>query len=192
MDQSGQLITSLFTVVVSYCLCEKLDFSGAIASVVCGVLFSTLRDREEQKGNHMELEEFDSFWNLLDDLLNSLLYAVLGLSFVSILQMPSVLVLSLIAIVCSMAARAGSLWAGTWLLGPIPDGYDRKGFVALFTWSALRGGLSLALAVSTSSFLSEETYVIIIGCTYAVVFFTTVVQGLTIKRVFRKIPTCAS
>ena len=94
---------------------------------------------------------------------------------------------ALVAVVCNLAARAASLWTGSWLIGPIPDGYRRSGFVALFTWGGLRGGLSLALAVSTASIIPEETYVIILGCTYAIVFFTTVVQGLTMKKVFQSI-----
>ena len=101
--------------------------------------------------------------------------------------MPNVLGLALAAIICNLVGRAASLWAGSWLIGPIPDGYHRSGFVALFTWGGLRGGLSLALAVSTESIIPEETYVIILGCTYAIVFFTTVVQGLTMKRVFQRI-----
>ena len=187
-DKGSQIIISLFAVSASYCLCDRLDCSGATAAVVCGVLFSTFRDREEQKGNRMELAEFDTFWMIMDDLLNSLLYTILGLSFVSILKMPYVLGFSLTAIICNLLARSASLWAGSWFMGPIPDGFGRKGFITLFTWGGLRGGLCLALAVSTSSFLKEESYVIIIGCTYAVVFFTTVIQGLTMKKVFRRIP----
>ena len=186
-EKSGKIITSLFTVSAAFCICEALECSGAIACVVCGVVFSTLRDREEQKGRQWELQEFDIFWETLDVLLNSLLYVMLGLSFVRILQMPFVLRLSVAAIVCNLISRSASLWAGTWLMGPLPDGYDRKGFVTLFTWGGLRGGLSLALAVSTAAFLAQETYVIIIGCTYAIVFFTTVVQGLTMKKVFQRI-----
>ena len=186
-DKSRRIMITLFAVSAAFTLCEILDCSGAIACVVCGVLFSTLREKEEQKGRNWELEELDTFWETLDVLLNSALYVILGLSFVRVLQMPHVLGLALAAILCNLAARSGSLWAGSWLLGPIPDGYGRGGFIALFTWGGLRGGLSLALAASTASIIPEETYVIILGCSYAIVFFTTVVQGLTMKRVFQRI-----
>ena len=186
-DKSRQIMISLFAVSASFSICELLECSGAIACVVCGVVFSTLRDKEEQDGRVWELEEFDTFWETLDVLLNSALYVIMGLSFVRILQMPHVLILALAAVLCNLIGRASSLWAGTWLLGPIPDGYSRNGFVALFTWGALRGGLSLALAIRTSSMIPNDTYVIIIGCTYAIVFFTTVVQGLTMKKVFQKV-----
>lgn len=186
-DRNQQIIISLFAVSASYCFSDKLDCSGPIAAVVCGVLFSTLREREEEKGHHMDLEDFDKFWGTLDALLNCMLYAILGLSFVSILKMPYVIGLSLAAIACNLIARAGSLFVGTWMMGPLPDGYDKKRFISLFTWGGLRGGLSIALAVSTASMISHDTYVIILGCTYAVVFFTTVVQGLTMKKVFQKL-----
>ena len=187
-DKRLQIITSLFMIVCAYVLCEALECSGAIACVVCGVSFSALREREEKKGA-WDLTEFDSFWVVLDTLLNSALYVILGISFVRILQMPHVFALSLIAILCNLAGRAGSLWAGTYLLGPIPDGFTRKGFVVLFTWGGLKGGLSVALAMSTVTMLTEVNYHILLGCIYAIVFFTTVVQGLTMKSVYEKVCT---
>ena len=186
-DKSRQIMITLFTVSAAFSICEMLDCSGAIACVVCGVIFSTLREKAEERGRHWELAELDTFWETLDVLLNSVLYVIMGLSFVRILQMPHVIGFALAAILCNLASRAGSLWLGSFMLGPIPDGYKRKGFVVLFTWGGLRGGLSLALALSTASMIPQDTYVIIIGCTYAIVFFTTVVQGLTMKNVFQKI-----
>ena len=182
-DKKLQIITSLFMISCSYVLCEKLECSGAIACVICGVCFSALRDREERKAP-LDLAEVDSFWEILDTLLNSALYVSLGISFVRILQMPHVFILSLIAIICNILSRSGSIFAGTFLLGPIPDGFTRKGFVVLFTWGGLKGGLSVALAMSTRAMLPELNYHILLGCVYAIVFFTTVVQGLTMKAVY--------
>ena len=184
-DKRLQIITSLFMISCSYVLCEKLECSGAVASVICGVAFSVLRDREEERVS-LDLVEFDAFWEVLDTLLNSALYVILGISFVRILQMPHVLLLSLIAVIGSLASRSGSLLAGSFLLGPIPDGFTRKGFITLFTWGGLKGGLSVALAMSTRTMLPEGSYHILLGCVYAIVFFTTVVQGLTMKAVYER------
>ena len=181
------IFVTLMTVSVSYAICERLSFSGAIASVICGVLFSYLRSRFCQNDDAEKAENFDSFWETLDVLLNSLLYVMLGLSFVHILQMEHVVMLSLIAIAANFIARCGSLSISSLLMGKIPDGYDRLNFIKLLTWGGLRGGLSVALAMSTKELLPENIYSIILGGTYAIVFFTTVVQGLTMKPVYNRI-----
>lgn len=181
------IFVTLMTVSVSYAICERLSFSGAIASVVCGILFSYLRSRFCQNDDAEKAENFDSFWETLDVLLNSLLYVMLGLSFVHILQMEHVVMLSLIAIATNFIARCGSLSISSLLMGKIPDGYDRLNFIKLLTWGGLRGGLSVALAMSTKELLPENSYSIILGGTYAIVFFTTVVQGLTMKPVYNRI-----
>lgn len=182
-----KIFISLLTVSLSYVLCETLHFSGAIASVICGILFSELRSRfgESEEKEHAEL--FDSFWETLDVFLNSVLYVLLGLSFISILRMEYVLLLSATAILANLIARSASLSLSTLIIGKIPDNFSQFGFVALLTWGGLRGGLSVALAMSTKDMLPEKTYYIILGCTYAVVFFTTVVQGLTMKPVYNRI-----
>lgn len=182
-----KIFISLLTVSLAYSLCEVFHCSGAIASVICGILFSHLRSKyaENEEKEHAEL--FDSFWETLDVFFNSLLYVLLGLSFVSVLKMESVLLLSLTAIAANLIARVGSLSISSLFMGEIPDGFSKSGFVTLFTWGGLRGGLSVALAMSTKDMVPEKTYYIILGCTYAVVFFTTVIQGLTMKPVYKAI-----
>ncbi len=186
-DETRQIFTSLLTVSLAYFLCETFGFSGAIASVVCGILFSALRNREEQKGQALSLEQFDIFWGILDTLLNSVLYVILGLSFLHILQMPHVLLLSLLAIAANLAARAGSLGLSTLLIKELPDGYDKLSFIKLLTWGGLRGALSVALAMSTQQMLEVQTYYIVMGGTYAIVFFTTIIQGMTMQKVYQGI-----
>ena len=186
-DKYLQILTSLFSVSCAYVLCEMFECSGAISCVVAGVLFSTLREREAQKGMVWELMDFDVFWEVLDTLLNSVLYVIMGLSFVVVLKMEYVLLLAGIAILANLIARTASLSLSSLIIGKIPDGFSRGGFITLLTWGGLRGGLSVALAMSTKDILPEEAYYIILGCTYAIVFFTTVVQGLTMKPVYRKI-----
>lgn len=186
-DENRRIFTSLFAVSLAYVLCETFGFSGAIASVVCGVLFSALRDRQKKQGNEIQLEQFDIFWGTLDTLLNSVLYVVLGLSFLHILQMSHVLLLSAIAILINLLSRAGSVGISTLLAGPLPDGYNKTCFIKLLTWGGLRGGLSIALAMSTQDILEPEVYCIIQGGAFAIVFFTTVVQGMTMNTVYQRI-----
>lgn len=186
-DVTRQIFASLLAVATAYLACEHLGFSGAIASVVCGVLFSALRNWNEMKGFEWKLEHFDVFWEILDNLMNSLLYVMLGLSFCQILQMKYVIILSVIAIVLNLVSRSTSVGVAAAFAGKLPDGYDKKSFVKLLTWGGLRGGLSVALAMSTAEMVSSEIYYIILGCTYAVVFFTTIVQGMTMPKVYNSI-----
>ncbi len=186
-DSARRIFTSMLAVSSIYLICEYLEFSGAIASVVCGVMFSSYRTRLETRGETEDVAKYDNFWEILDQLMNSILYVILGLSFIYILQLRHVVTVSLIAIVCNFLCRAGSVGVCTFLMGKIPDGYNRRGFTALLTWGGLRGGLSLALAMSTVTIVDERIYHIILGGTCAVVFFTTIVQGLTMKKVYQRI-----
>lgn len=186
-EHTRQIFTSLFAVSLAYLLCETFGFSGAIASVVCGVLYSALRNRQEYKGQPLDLEQFDTFWEILDNLLNSVLYVILGLSFINILQTPHVLVLSLLAIIANLIGRSGSLGIASLFIGKLPDKYDKLNFMKLLTWGGLRGGLSVALAMSTQAMVDTNTYHIILGGTYAIVFFTTIVQGMSMQKIYHSI-----
>ena len=186
-DGNRRIFVSLLAVSMAYVLCEHFGFSGAIASVVCGISFSALCNRREQKGQPLDLEEFDTFWEILDNLLNSVLYVIMGLTFVHILQMPHVLLLSCLAIIFNLIGRFSSVGLAAFFAGKLPSGYDKLSFVKLLTYGGLRGGLSIALAMSTREMVSADTYSIILGSTYAIVFFTTVIQGLTMKQVYQKI-----
>ncbi len=183
-NEIRQIFTSILAVSLSYVLCEYFDFSGAIASVVCGVLYSSLRHYFERKGKEWHLEKFDVFWEVTDNLLNSILYVILGLTFLHILAMPAVILISLLAILCNFIGRGGSLAVSTLMLGPIPDGFDRWSFIKLLTWGGLRGGLCIALAMSAKPLLPDDTENIVVGATYAIVAFTTIVQGLTMRKVY--------
>lgn len=186
-DAPRRIYTSLLAVSTSYVACEYFGFSGAIASVVCGVMFSALRNLQAGRGNEMELEEFDTFWGILDNLLNSVLYVLLGLGFLHILQMSKVLLVSVLVVIFNLLGRFCSVGATSLFAGKLPDGYDKLSFTKLLTWGGLRGGLSVALAMSTQSMLPAEIYHIVLGGTYAIVFFTTIVQGISMKKVYQRI-----
>ena len=132
-DRHRKIFVSLLMVSLSYLLCEKLGCSGAISCVVCGVVFSTLRDKAVRNGKDDGAEDFDSFWETTDILLNSVLYVILGLSFVRILQMSMIIVLSLAAVILNLVCRYCSVFTGTLMMRPLPDGYDKKKFSTLFT-----------------------------------------------------------
>ena len=185
-DPMRQIFSSILAVSLSYVICEMLDFSGAIASVVCGVLFSNFITLYQERGHEWDLSLYDSFWSVLDTLLNSVLYVMLGLTFMHVLQMEHVILLSLAAVAGNLIGRAGSVGISSLFIDPIPDGFSRWDFTKLLTWGGLRGGLCIALAMSTAGLLDGEAYHIVLGGAYAIVFFTTVIQGLTMKSFYKK------
>ena len=187
-----KIFISLLNVSMAYVFCEHFHFSGALSVVICGIMFATLRSKHEDQEEDAEL--FNSFWETLDGLLNSILYVMLGLSLILVVRMGEnmwhVIALSAIAIAANLISRVGGLSISTLFMGKLPDNYDKLNFIKLFTWAALRGGLSVALAMSTRSIFGKkgiETYYIILGCTFAVVFFTTVIQGLTMTPLYNKV-----
>lgn len=195
-----RIVISLLNVSLAYGICEQNEFSGALCVVICGIMFATLRSNRIKDEDEKEAEVFDSFWETLDGILNSLLYVMLGFSFTKILGMHVnlwiVLALSVIAIVANLVSRALGLSISSLFMGKLPDNYDKVNFIKLFTWGGLRGGLSVALAMSTKDVLLKltkasggniEYYNIILGCTFAVVFFTTVIQGLTMTPAYNRI-----
>ena len=180
-NNNRQIFSSLLAVSTAYLLCEHFDFSGAIASVVCGIMYSHFST------SSVDTQIFNGFWGVLDDFLNSVLYVMLGLSFIKVLTMPIVMALSAVAIICNFIGRFSSVGITTLFFKEMPDGYSRLNFSKLLTWAGLRGGLCIALAMSTNSILSDDSYRILLGGTYGIVFFTTVVQGLTMRKVYEKI-----
>ena len=189
-----RIMISLLNVSMAYFLCEHFKFSGALSAVICGIMFATLRSKFMEDEEAEAEESFNAFWETLDGIFNSMLYVMLGLSFVIVLRMDDnigiVIALSVIAILANLISRFLGLSISTLFMGKLPDNYDKLNFIKLFTWAGLRGGLSVALAMSTRPILgkkNEEIYYIILGCTFAVVFFTTVIQGLTMTPVYNKI-----
>ena len=189
-----RIMISLLNVSMAYFLCEHFKFSGALSAVICGIMFATLRSKFMEDEETEAEESFNAFWETLDGIFNSMLYVMLGLSFVIVLRMDDnigiVIALSAIAILANLISRFLGLSLSTLFMGKLPDNYDKLNFIKLFTWAGLRGGLSVALAMSTRPILgkkNEEIYFIILGCTFAVVFFTTVIQGLTMTPVYNKI-----
>lgn len=187
IDPARRIFVSLLAVSAAYLLCDLFDCSGAIASVVCGVLFSGFRNWEESIGREMDLKQFDEFWEIMDNLLNSILYVMLGLSIFSLLKIPDMVIVAVACIIINLLARSGSVGAVSLFMGKLPDGYDRASFIELLTWGGLRGGLCMALAMSTKDMLPETTYYIILGGTFAIVFFTTIIQGITIPGLYHRI-----
>ena len=178
---------SLLDVSVVYILCEHLGCSGVIASVLCGMYFSWAFGKMERQAVVIDFEEqYKIFWEIVESLLNSVLFVMIGLTVLNVklceyfwVIVPASLFVNLFARVCGVALS--SVLTG---MRKLPGNYTMGEFVTLMSWSALKGGLSLALAMGTDKFLPEDIYHIFMNVTYATIFFTVLVQGLTVKKVY--------
>ena len=189
-DPVKHILISLTDVMLVYVICEHLGFSGVIASVVCGMCFAYMRNRIARRLVVQDPEElYDDFWEVVDGILNAVLFMLLGLSVMNAQASCLLPVLFPVGIAAVILSRYAGVRSCTFFMerGRIPGNYSSREFSMLMTWSALKGGLSLALALGTAEFLSQEVYLIVLNTTYITIFFTVLVQGLTTKRIYRMI-----
>ncbi|MBQ8945474.1 MAG: sodium:proton antiporter [Lachnospiraceae bacterium] len=185
-DPVKYILISLLDVSSVYVICEHFGFSGVIASVVCGMLFSYFMHGIERRVQVIDVHNYyEDFWEILESILNAVLFVMIGLLVFNIdisRYAPVVIPVSILILIFSRAFGVG---VSTVLTGKnIPGNYDLKEFVILMTWSALKGGLSMALAFGTAEYLTPEVYSIFINVTYVTIFFTVLVQGLSVRKVY--------
>jgi CPA1 family monovalent cation:H+ antiporter len=176
-----EILITLALVMGSFGLADLLHTSGPIAVVVAGLLIGNYG--RQWAMSDTTREHLDNFWELLDELLNAVLFVLIGLEVLVLSFQPPYLIAGLVAIPLVLAAR--------WITVVL----QVKGFsfvrefnektIRILTWGGLRGGISVALALSLPPGSSRDALVTI---TYAVVVFSILVQGLTINRVLGEGP----
>jgi CPA1 family monovalent cation:H+ antiporter len=169
-----------------YALAEALHVSAPIAAVLMGLIVGN-RGRREAMSEQTRTRLFD-FWEVLDDLLNLLLFGLIGLEMMtlsfSVLQLAAAVLGIVIVLVARLLSVSGSLLL-TRRLGTM-----RKAAIVVMTWGGLRGGISIALSLSLPEFDGRAT---VVATTYAIVIFSILVQALTLQRVIvRVLPKSAS
>lgn len=185
-DPIKYILISLLDVSTVYMVCEHMGFSGVIASVVCGMFFSYSMGKIERRVKVIDPKEYyEDFWEILESILNAILFVMIGLLVLDLEVSKYVAIIVPAAIVILIFSRAVGVFISSILTGKrIPGNYNLMEFVTLMTWSALKGGLSLALAFGTAEYLSPDIYNVFINVTYVTIFFTVLVQGLTVKKVY--------
>lgn len=188
-DPVRYILISLLNVALVYVVCEHFGFSGVIGSVVCGMYFSYKMDKMERRVCVVDPHDYyRDFWEISESILNAALFVIIGLMVLDIRISPYFYIVIPAAVIILVVSRAFGVWVSTVLTGRnIPGNYNLKEFVILMTWSALKGGLSLALAMGTEKYLDPAVYDIFINVTYVTIFFTVLVQGLTVKNVYYRL-----
>lgn len=176
-----EVLLTLALVLGGYELAQALHVSGPLAMVVAGLIvgnYGRALAMSQRTRQHV-----DGFWELLDEILNAVLFVLLGLEVVIVPFSGSLLGAAVLVLVLTLAARWVSvgLPAARW---PAWFGLPAQGWKVL-TWGGLRGGISVALALSLPHGPARDT---ILTLTYVVVVFSILVQGLSIKPLIARLP----
>jgi CPA1 family monovalent cation:H+ antiporter len=181
-----EILLTLAVVTGGYALAQRLHISGALAMVVAGLMIgSTGRVAAMSEATQVRLDEF---WELVDEFLNAVLFVLIGIEVVIVDFTGSYLIAGLIAFPLVLAARWLSVGAPLFALRRRVSA-AQPGTLTILTWAGLRGGISVALALSLPP---SEYRSLILTVTYVVVCLSIVGQGLTVggvvQRVMRQSP----
>ena len=177
-EYNVELLISLAIVMGGYSFAQWLHVSGPVAMAVAGLLIGNagvaLAMSDTTRDHVLK------FWALIDELLNAILFLLIGLEVIVISPDPRLLVAGAVAIPLVLAARAFAVGAPLFAMRPI-NAMSRLTLPTL-VWGGLRGGISIALALSLPE---GPARTIILAATYVIVLFSVIVQGGTIDRVVR-------
>ena len=179
---ANQLLITLGGVSLGYSVALHIDVSGPIAMVVAGLVMGNVTAPRLSKEVR---EPLQTFWHGIDEVLNSLLFVMIGLTVVVVHSLPFAPLIKTLptAILVCLVARAVSVYVPiTALMATHRLEGDRSGLTKLLTWGGLRGGLALALALSLPESRDRP---LIVNMTFAVVAFSVLVQGSTIAKLFK-------
>lgn len=176
-----EILLTLAAAMGGYSLALALHVSGPIAIVVAGVLIGT-HGRQAAMSRHSR-ERLDDFWELIDEILNAVLFVMIGLELLRLEFDRTAAWAALLAIPAVLVARLASVGLAGLVPGLRQDFPPRV--IGMLTWGGLRGGISVALALSLPAGAPRDT---IITVTYAIVVFSILVQGLTLPRLLRSRP----
>lgn len=179
-DYPVEVLISLALVTGTYALATKLQMSGPIAVVVAGILVGN-RGPVDALSDQTQRFMF-GFWTLIDEILNSVLFLLIGLEVLVLRFDFSFIDLAISAIPLTLIARLVSV--GLPVLALRRGSNFPRGTIRILTWGGLRGGISVALALALPE---SNIKTIILAATYAVVLFTIIVQGLTLAPLVRRI-----
>jgi len=178
-DYSVEVLITLAMVVGGYATAERLHVSAPIAAVVAGLVTGNQGRRLAM--SDQTREHVDMFWRLIDEILNAVLFLMLGFEATRLRwNSPHVVLAAVLVVPVVLLSRFLSVAA------PVATLRLGRGFaphaVKILTWGGLRGGISVALALSLPQ---SEAHDLTVLLTYSVVAFSVLVQGLSLSRLLR-------
>ncbi|MCZ6696716.1 MAG: sodium:proton antiporter [Acidobacteria bacterium] len=173
-----EIFLTLALVSGGYALADAIHTSGPIAMVVAGLLIGNhgrVYGMSERTRQHL-----DGFWELTDELLNAVLFVMIGFELLVLELRPVYLVVGFVAIPLVLIVRVISVWLPISVLKTFRTFHTHT--VKMMTWCGVRGGISIALALSIPASPQRDLILVI---TYTVVVFSILVQGLTVGKLTR-------
>jgi CPA1 family monovalent cation:H+ antiporter len=170
-----EVLITLAIVMGGYTLAHYIHVSGPLAMVVAGLI--TGNQSKKLGMSAITAEYVDKFWELLDEILNAILFVLMGLELLVIQSNNLMILVSIILIVIVLITRYISVWIPSLVLRRKEE--ISKSTLLILTWGGLRGGISIALALSIPNDSNKDLFVTI---TYVVVCFSILVQGMTIGK----------
>lgn len=179
-DYKVEVLITLAICMGGYFIAGHLHVSGPLAMVVAGII--TGNKVKDEVLSDKTRDYLGKFWELVDEILNAILFLLIGLEMLVIKINLTLCIIGLICIVIVLLARFIAVYIPVTLLRHKID--FEKHVVLFLTWGGLRGGLSVALALSLGANMYRDGFVLI---TYIIVLFSILVQGLTIGPLARKL-----
>ncbi|WP_339837594.1 sodium:proton antiporter [uncultured Maribacter sp.] len=180
-DYDIEVIITLATVMVGTLIAQKFHLSAPLAMVAAGLVVGNDTVRNSAMSETTETY-VDKFWELLDILLNTLLFVLIGMEMLVLSFKMEYFIAGLLAIPLILVCRYLSL------LIPIKFFEKKLDFVPktnlIMTWGGLRGGISIALALGLSNDMHRDIFLVI---TYIVVVFSIIGQGLTVEKLIKRV-----
>jgi CPA1 family monovalent cation:H+ antiporter len=185
-DYKVEILLTIGLASGGYALADALGVSAPIAIVVAGLLIGN--EGRERAMSEETRSHLDVFWEVVDEILNALLFLLIGVELLLLPLHRGYAIASLLAIPLTLGARLVSVICVALILMPFRK--IERGTIPVLTWSGLRGGISVALALSVPN---REYRDAIISMTYAVVIFSVIGQGLTLRSlILRTVPSVQS
>jgi len=174
-DYNVTVMITLAIVMGGYLLARYLHVSSPLAMVAAGLVIGNYGKATAMSA--ADKDYLDKFWELIDEILNAMLFLIIGFELMLIPDLETYWKIGLIAIVIILLARFISIWLPI-RFTPNIGKFDRK-TITILVWGGLRGGVSVALALTIDDHLHQHLF---ISITYYVVVFSILVQGLTIGK----------